>query len=199
MTNGSNARTGKIAVFMGMALVFLALSLVVYGGLRSSRNSQRLSATLEELSAVVAEVEPLDGYVSPVDGAMDAVTLSDGTDYLGILSLPALGVEVPVSSGWAEGSVLPGRYSGSVWDGTLVIAGSASTDQFGLLWDLATVGDSVTFRDVDGHSFDFRVEKIFRVGGDEADLVLSSGYDLTLFTEAEDSLGGYVVVGCDLR
>lgn len=97
-----------------------------------------------------------------VDPAADMPTVEiDGAEYLGVLRIDALGLELPVSSMWdrAELGVAPCRYSGTAYDGGLVVVGSDADTQLGPLSELAG-GEEVVLSDMLGNDFAYVVDGV---------------------------------------
>ena len=75
----------------------------------------------------------------------------------------------------------PCRYWGSAEKGNFVIFAHNYSRHFGSIRDLAT-GDPVQFVSADGRVYRYTVEKIETLEKSDADKMVNSGYDLTLFT-----------------
>lgn len=107
----------------------------------------------------------------------------DGEGYMGLLSIPALDLTLPVSSTWSDAKLLstPCAFGGSLLDDTLIIAAHNYKAHFGTINQLA-FGDQVTLLDATGtlHSYVLVGQEVI----DENDLTgLCAGtWDLTLFT-----------------
>jgi len=102
---------------------------------------------------------------------------------VGVLELPALSLKLPVLSSWSaeNGKVAPCRYSGSVYQGDLIICAHNYSSHFGNLDRLET-GDSVTFTDMDGNLYSYRVAQSQVLEGTDVDVIRDGDWDLTLFT-----------------
>lgn len=105
----------------------------------------------------------------------------NGHEYIGTLSIPSLGLKVPVQRNWSYEnlSVSPCRYSGSAYAGNLTII--AHTYHFGKLSSLS-IGTTVTFTDVEGNIFRYVVRDKGTVSPNDANEIAHSGYALTLAT-----------------
>lgn len=120
----------------------------------------------------------------------------DGTNYVAMLNIPALDLELPVASVWNY-SILrasPCRYVGSAYLNNMVIAAHNYDAHFGRLYTLSA-GDSVFLTDMDGNIFCYEVAEITTLEATAVSEMTGSGYDLTLFT---CTVGGYarVAVRC---
>ena len=137
----------------------------------------------EELSPAYVEdttEEPSPAYVE--DTTMETVEI-DGYRYVGFLTIPDLGVELPVMEDWDYDRlrIAPCRYSGTLLGGDLVIAAHNYERHFGHLRQLS-IGSEVIFTDVNGNSTCFSVAELEILQPTEIEYMTSADYDLTLFT-----------------
>lgn len=105
----------------------------------------------------------------------------NGHEYIGTLSIPSLGLKVPVQRNWSYEnlSVSPCRYSGSAYADNLAII--AHTYHFGKLSSLA-LDATVTFTDMENNLFRYVVREKNTISPNDANEIAHSGYDLTLVT-----------------
>lgn len=105
----------------------------------------------------------------------------NGHEYIGTLSIPSLGLKVPVQRNWSYEnlSVSPCRYSGSAYADNLAII--AHTYHFGKLSSLA-LDATVTFTDMENNVFRYVVREKNTISPSDANEIAHSGYDLTLVT-----------------
>ena len=131
------------------------------------------------------------------DGSgMPVVTLSE-INYIGVISIPALGLELPVMS--------PGNYDhldmgpicqfGSPATGDMVIAAHNTNNFFGKI-DSLRPGDPITFTDVNGRVYNYVVShgELLQVG--QVSEARNNGYPLGLYTCAYDGTLRFIVL-CD--
>lgn len=118
---------------------------------------------------------------------MPAVAAGD-LKLIGRLSVPALGLELPVCERWSSenASAAPCRYKGSAYDGSLIIAGHSFREHFGTLKELE-YGDRVEFEDTEGYTFRYEVIRIEQIDGRDIQGMEEGEWDLTLFTCAWDN------------
>ncbi len=105
----------------------------------------------------------------------------NGHEYIGTLSIPSLGMKVPVQRNWSYEnlSVSPCRYSGSAYADNLAII--AHTYHFGKLSSLA-LDATVTFTDMENNVFRYVVREKNTISPNDANEIAHSDYDLTLVT-----------------
>ena len=107
----------------------------------------------------------------------------DGIDYIGVLEIPSLNLELPVISQWSYPNlrIAPCRYSGSAYSGGLVIAAHNYDSHFGRLKTLQT-DDEVIFTDIDGNTFTYKVAVMEILEPLATEEMKSEEWDLSLFT-----------------
>ena len=107
----------------------------------------------------------------------------EGNEYIGLLQIPALGLELPVNSEWSypKLELSPCRYSGSAYTGGFTIAGHNYSTHFGPLENLVP-GNEIAFTDVKGRAFSYTVQAVETVEATAVEDMISEEWDLTLFT-----------------
>ena len=107
----------------------------------------------------------------------------DGLDCIGTLEIPDLELTLPILNDWSYELLksAPCRYSGSIQDNNLVIAGHNYRTHFQKIkWMKA--GQQVTFSDLNGNEYRYEVISVDEIDGDDVDGMLAGDWDLTLFT-----------------
>ncbi len=182
-------KAGTVCIAVGTVLLLAALSLLAYNrwdDWRAGQSVENTRAGLEE--AKDAQKDDLNDlywqyrYYVPDGGVMPAVEI-DGYEYIGTLSIPQFGLELPVMSEWSYPGlrIAPGRYTGSVWTDDLIICGHNYERHFGNLRDLDP-GDAISFTDVLGNVFEYEVAEIETLQPTAISEMKSGDWDLTLFT-----------------
>ena len=107
----------------------------------------------------------------------------DGRLYIGIISIPRLDLDLPVTSDWSYEKLkyTPCRFSGSVYEGNAVIAAHNNKSHFRRITELSQ-GDTVIFIDLAGNKFFYRVESSEVLHPDNTQELMSGGFELSLFT-----------------
>lgn len=176
-------KIGTLCMVLGTVLVAAALSLFLYNQTEdreAGKASQKvLERVKEELEQEETESEALP---DPYDTEM-TVRIIDGYGYIGYLSIPDLGLELPVMSEWdyPRLRIAPCRYTGSTKSHDLVVAAHNYTRHFGLLSNL-NIGAQVLFTDMDDVTTVYDVAEIEVLKPTEVVPMINSDYDLTLFT-----------------
>ncbi len=190
------AERKKGTLFMGGGLLLLAAALFLTGHnvWEEHRAEHSAAAALaqfrQKLPAAVEQSAPpeesgetvLPDYLLDPEMEMPTVEL-DGEDYIGVLSIPTLDLELPVLSQWSYPrlKLAPCRFEGSAYLGDLIIAGHNYRGHFGGLKNLRA-GDEVSFTDAEGNAFSYRVAELELLGGNDLERLESGTWDLTLFT-----------------
>jgi len=101
--------------------------------------------------------EALPDYIIEPEVEMPVVEV-DGISYCALVEIPSVGICLPVSADWSMETLrfTPCRYSGSAYTGNLVIAAHNYIGHFSTLGNVG-IGDPVTFTDMDGNVFRYRV------------------------------------------
>ena len=190
---------GKGLMLLGLILILGAAGLYGYNqwiDYQAGQQSEAAVITLvdEIQNQEVAIVEVEDQ--GPSEELLKVAEL-DGAYYIGVLTIPALEKILPIQSDWSETKLksTPCRYSGSIEEGELVIAGHNYKKHFTGLSKLAQ-GDSVVFTDLEGNQMFYEVREIYTIAATDIEGMVDSGYDLSLFT---CNYGGKarVTVRCD--
>lgn len=107
----------------------------------------------------------------------------DGYGYIGYLSIPKLGLELPVMAEWdyERLRIAPCRQFGSTRSRDLVIAGHNYDRHFGRLNQLE-YGDLAVFTDMDGVSVLYVLSEIETLQPTQVDELKGGEWDMTLYT-----------------
>lgn len=187
---------GGLWITMGLLLIAAALFLSAYNFYDEQRAGQSAAQAADRLEQLMSErSSPED--LGQVAGEGEA-TLPDymlfpqmempvqnvaGVDYIGVLLIPALELELPVISQWSYPNLqtAPCRYSGSAYLNNLILCAHNYSTHFGGLKDLQE-GDSAIFTDVDGNVFTYRMALREVLNPTDIEEMESGDWDLTLFT-----------------
>lgn len=189
-------RKGTLLMAAGAALVLCAAALAGYNLAEDRRADTASAAVVTALEEQIPGATETAGEHAGVDAAqvklpdhvrfpqmeMPVVTV-DGMDYVGIVTIPAIGVELPVLSQWSDAGAktAPCRYTGSAYQDNMVLAGHNYSAHFKGLSELRE-GDAVVFTDVAGNVFRYTVAAVEVLGPYAIEDMCESGWPLTLFT-----------------
>lgn len=201
-------KKGSILILTGLLLITAALFLSAHNmreGTDAGKTAKETAEILEEtiISAAreragSAGEKSRPDYEENPEMEMPVININ-GNDYIGILKIPSLDLELPVMGGWSYPllRISPCRYTGSVYTRNLVVMAHNYTSHFGRLKNLH-IGDEVMFIDADGNVFSYKTAELEVLMPEDVAEMQSGGWDLTLFT---CTLGGQsrVTVHCELE
>lgn len=194
-------------VLMALGLVFLlgAAGLLIYNQQEGERAAAASAALMPKINAAIAENSQTEPPVSPLLPAptepeqpvMKSVEI-DGHAYIGYLTIPKLGLELPVMSEWtmANLKIAPARFFGTTMEENLVLVAHNYKKHFGPIRRLKA-GDEVLFVDMENQLTVYRVVATDAVAPTAVEEVTAGAYDLALVT---CTYGGNtrLVVYCDI-
>ena len=190
-----------LCIIIGAALLSAALLLTVHNIREDKESGMTARNTAQSLYALIPEptTEPETESVQeyhvmdepdateplPTEPSMAVIEL-EGTDYIGILSIPELGLELPVRSEWSYPALkeTPCRYHGTAAGNNLVIAAHNYQTHFGRLSSLEPDSE-ILFTDASGWLYCYHVSDIEQLPPAAVDAMRfgdADHWDLTLFT-----------------
>lgn len=181
------ASPGVLCVLLGVVLLLAALGLYGYNRWEDAQAGAEAQTVVQDLQEKVVEQTQSAASAPAIDtSSLDPelpVVELDGYEYVGTVSIPAIGIDLPVMSEWSYPrlKIAPCRQFGSSRTDDLVIAAHNYESHFGKLASL-TAGDSVTFTDMDGIVNEYVVNKVEVLDPHSVEEVEHSGYALVLYT-----------------
>lgn len=195
-------RLGTVVAVIGLILILGAAGLT----LRNIRTDNKAAAETSDLLAKVlaGEVEQDDSgdeesdvvdltstYPLPSQRRLRNLipdpelktVLVDGREYIGVLTIPRTGSELPVMSTCTDLTIniSPGRYYGTPTGGAFVIGGHNYISHLGRI-DWLREGDDVLFTDVEGVTYLYKVVGSEILDANAGRELVSDEWDLSLFT-----------------
>ena len=156
-------------------------------------NSQKVQSEREEskpqqndIISEYAQDENEEEEEQTVTAVEETLITHDGREYIGVISIPSLGIELPVQSSlnYDNLDVSPCRYSGKQSDGNLIIAAHNYRSHFREI-DKLVSGDEIYFTDALGNVFLYIVTGSELIDGRlpaQMDIGADDEWNLTLFT-----------------
>lgn len=187
----NNCIHGNILIKLGLLLIAAAL-LLSAGNLLANINAARTAtATAIDLQTAISVAETAEtdsteaaypDYHQYPQMSMPTAQVDD-INYIGVLSIEALDLQLPIAADWSykELKNSPCRYFGSAYSDDLVVAGHNYAAHFGKLHNLRS-RDSISFTDMDGNEFRYRVSAVEVLDATAVDEMCSGDWPLTLFT-----------------
>ena len=187
-------RRSKWWIGCGVALLACGLILLLATHIAEVVGQQKaaeLAARLQQ-RLPTATVGVQDTYSSMAMPALEV----DGENVIGLLEIPSHGVTLPIGSAWDTWKLIsyPQRFSGTVYDGSLIIGGRDSVGQLECL-KVVDIGDEIVVTDMTGARFTYAVESVQRSSSAAASVLDEGDADLTLFVRAAYGTE-YVIVRC---
>lgn len=182
-------KRGAFWIHLGLLLIAAALFLSAYNEMESheARNSAQqviaqMCQTLPTETAAETEAPAVPEYLLDANREMPVQTIN-GRDYIGVLTIPSLELELPVLSQWDYPAlkVAPCRYSGSLYQDNLIICAHNYASHFGKLKNLR-VGDTAIFTDMDENIVSFQLAAQETIQPEDLEAMEAGDWDLTLFT-----------------
>ena len=188
-------KIGKICMVLGTVLILASLALLAYNKWdadRADKASQEVLGELEQtLTQTIEEKETAEEVVlqPELDPEQEMTeTELDGWSYIGYLSIPSVGLNLPVMSQWSYAGlkIAPGRYSGSTYADDMVVCAHNYAKHFSPIKWLAA-GAEVYFTDMDGMRWSYEVSAVETLQPTQIEKMTtkteeSDDWDLTLFT-----------------
>ena len=188
-------RGSFVLLLLGAALLCAALLLAAKNRHEETSAGEAAAALLVQAEQTIAQhAAPPAAVPTPAPSSAVEETLSpspsaspsaapEGPAFLGVLSVPAVSLTVPVLAEWSyyHLTLAPCRDCGSVETGDLVIAAHNYDTHFGRLSRIAP-GDSVYFTDMAGSTSEYAAASVEQRDPSDAEGVRDSGYPLVLYT-----------------
>lgn len=177
------SKKAKVLIVAGLLLICAALGLAAFNLWSESNAGKASDEVLAQMEGMLpARSDAVPDYVLDPNMAMPTFSI-DGADYIGIVQIPSLGLQLPVAADWSYPQLRtsPCRYSGSAYLDDLVICGHNYSSHFGSLKYL-DAGEEVIFTDADGNVFIYEVCLVETMQPTAITEMTSGQWDLTLFT-----------------
>ena len=172
---------GLVCIVLGVVLLLAAGGLYAYNRYEDAHAGAEAQTVVADLQQKVETPEP-ETESGPLDPELPVVEI-DGNEYVGEISIPAIGIDLPVMSEWSypKLKISPCRQFGSSRTDDLVIAAHNYESHFGKIGTLAP-GDEIRFTDMDGIENHYTVSAIEVHDPTDVEAVEHSGHDLVLYT-----------------
>ena len=186
-------------ILLGLLLIAVALFLTAYNLYDEQRAEQSALQVIDRLEDYLPSEVPTEASTEPIveqapmpNDAPDYVLCPDmempvetinGIDYIGVLQIPSLELELPIASEWNYPNLktAPCRYSGSAYLNNMIICAHNYSSHFGKLKSLSE-GDAATFTDMAGNVFIYKMVERETLNPTDIEEMEDGDWDLTLFT-----------------
>lgn len=183
-----------IMVF-GILLILGAAAALVYIQVSSdigAKNAQQILVQAEVRIPTVIDLVPEERW----NNTMPSMEI-DGVNVVGILEIPKYSCKLPVHATWNTGlsGSMPCRYTGSIYDRTLIIGGSDREGQLDFAGQIS-IDDRIFLTDMEGGRYSYHVTAIHRSDSADTDELMSKDSDLTIFIKNSLSME-YIIIRCE--
>ena len=183
---------GIICVLIGVLCILSAIGFIGYNRWEDKNAEEIAQDVLADVQNIINDPQqpqmlPDETISLPDDMEnipAEMVTVEvDGYDCIGILSMPALDLELPVLTEWSYAKLkkAPCHYYGAYYEKNFVIAAHNYESHFGRLSQLQ-MGDIVVFTDVSGVAHYYEVVLLETLPATATEEMITSGFDLSLYT-----------------
>ncbi|MBR6800119.1 MAG: sortase [Eubacteriaceae bacterium] len=188
--------SSRIIVIAGTLLIVLGLFLLGIMFLRADQAGRDNEDIVQKMETVITDRR--EGFFDPMYNAEMPSLEIGGKDFIALLEIPGYGLKLPVYSSWDKWEVTrrPCRFSGTAYNGTLIIGGYDQKGQFDF-FDRIDDGTDVIITDMSGNVFTYRTYRTDRSETAE-ERVLAEEADMTLFVR-DAQLLEYILVRCELK
>ena len=181
----------------GILLIAASAAVILFSYTAQNKAEEEAKQAVTAIFDLIPEV-----YTGAPDGRQNTempVMELGGEDFAGIVEVPLYNRVLPLGSAWGKYRVTkhPCIYTGSMYDGSLVIGGSENPGQFDFMKQI-TGGDLITVTDMTGMRYSYLVSDVQKTKDVSYENLTSLDADLVLF--ARENYGtGYTLVLCNLK
>ena len=190
-------KLSKIFMSIGILLIAISAALLIYNNYEETKAGKKSKEVLKAIKINLNNI-PKDINTNKIDLAqtneeMHTINI-DGYDYIGTITIPSLGLELPIMSKYDNNSlkIAPARYYGSVYTNDLIICGHSYKTHFKYLSNLEQ-RDNIIFTDIEGQSYIYEVLEIEVLSPSEVSTMIDNEFDLTLYTCTDDGFNRITV------
>ena len=184
----------KWVILLGVILILCSLGFMMFLHISTINAQQETADTVAYIKKILPEktIGSVDSYSSIEMPSLEF----DNKNIIGLLEIPATDTALPIEACWNKKTLIsiPQRFSGTVYDNSLVVGGYDRKEQFDCLKKLDS-GNTVTITDMTGSQFSYKVELMERKKSATKEVLQDASYDLTLFVRDANSME-YIIVRC---
>lgn len=183
----------RLCFVTGIVLIFTSMLLFVLWQGYAHNNAKRRQEYIDILYALIPE--PQSAVIeSRNNNTMPSLNVN-GENFVAIIELPMNGASFPVGASWNNNNAYPCRYTGSIYDGSLVIGTSNQKGQFEFAKEIS-VGNTVYITDMTGNCYSYEVFDIKYSKHADNDSLNRDEDDLTLFVKNIYAFE-YIIIRCN--
>lgn len=174
-----NKKVGLFFIILGTLCLLSSIGLIIYNSIEEKNGEHCASTLLKEMNQKINDNSIID---NPIESEMKMIKI-DEYESIGKLSIPVLELELPILNNWDYDKLkkAPCLYYGSYYEENFVIAAHNYQSHFGRLKELKEK-DLILFRDVNGNTYYYEVVLIETLSKYASEQMITSGFDLSLYT-----------------
>jgi sortase A len=190
---------GICCIILGICCLIASVGLIAYNRWEEESAQNASKNILQDVREIIPdntheesspeenspeEIDRDESVEIPVDISKEMLTTQvDGYDCIGVLSIPVLELELPILTDWSytKLKIAPCHYFGSYYEKDFVIAAHNYQSHFGRLSELQPK-DLILFTDVSGTVYCYEVVLLETLPGNATEEMITSGFDLSLYT-----------------
>ena len=184
----------KISILLGSVLISGALILLVCWQISIGVYADRAANNASLIQQMLGEPEPAV-LEERKNNEMPAFSI-EGVDFVGLLTFASRDAVIPIRSTWDHRLLYMSCYSGSVYDGSIVIGATTQKGQCDFYRDI-NVSETLYFTDMTGKRYAYTVSDI-RIRRHVDPAVLQGEEELILFIKNLYA-SEYTVLFCDAQ
>lgn len=184
-----------ICIVLGAALILGAVGILTASQIAAAQAKVDAAEVLQKVQALMP---PSVDCVPEERGNNGMASLQiDGVNVVAVLEISQYGKILPVASAWDTDRVsyLPCRFTGSIYDSSLIIGAVDEEDQIPFAGQLE-VGAKILLTDTEGGRYSYRVAAIHHAKHATLEKLQQGEYDLTIFVKDSKTLE-YLLIRCN--
>lgn len=187
----------KILLVLGIVILLVSVVFLIISLANSGRYKVDCDKTVDFIKSILPDSKV--GMKEERSNSEMPSVYYDGQDFSALISIPRFSVTLPVRSSWNKYAVkeVPCRFTGNTYDGSLIVGGTDSKDQFDFVSEI-DIGDTVLVTDMRGYEFTYSVSTVKHAKDAKAETLMDSDVDLILFAKDKKS-GDWLLVKCIMQ
>ena len=172
-------KIGLFFIVLGTLCLLSSVGLILYNSIEEKNGEHYASTLLEEMNKKMNDHIVDDNHI---EFEMNTININ-GYESIGVLSIPILELELPILNDCDDNKlkIAPCLYYGSYFEENFVIAAHNYQSHFGRLKELQEK-DLILFTDVNGNTYYYEVVLIETLSKYASEQMITSGFDLSLYT-----------------
>lgn len=182
----------NILISIGITFIMVSLGLSIYVNLMNTISIKRLNVIVEDIHKLLPETT-YGTWDNSTNISMPMVEI-DGINFIGLIEIPSYNVELPLYGEWNNPQIFntPCRYTGSVYDGTLIIGDNGKP-----FVKLLNINDTIIITDMNGYQYTYSIDAIEKNKEVSTEFLTSLNSDLIIFIRQNYSLD-YIIIRCSI-